>query len=1123
MAKQRSNVGTKRSTSVSLDETQSEAFEQLSSEFNSLATGLNSIDFEKHLAIMASTTDETEMSMKNLNKIIKDQAKTNSRTLKRDKKRLQNLGDELRWWGKMNPLKNKDYKMMKNKVGLEEKNLSNLKRYNTAMGAFLGGMKKGVGAAAGGVGKLVGKLGLLGGGVMIVKKLADEFLKVNKFIADVSKQFGISSKAATAYTKVLAGAEDNTAKFLINMEQLHETASELALQLGGINNLTSEAVEVTAKMQKAFGMTAKDASDLFTSMTLGMGMTADEAERAAEHMRSFAQENGAVASLVLRDLASSSALVAMSMGRSTEDVTAMAIKAQKLGTTFNAMEESNKRFILNFEGSADAIAEINNRLGTSMRSDIMAINAETGNWAENQDMILTAVERYEESGIRSISTEQALENLGGQRMDELIKMTRLRKEGNLDLDKEYAKRRKLDEVIRSGMDIWEKIKGIIMGQLQPAFTYIGRMLNDKIDPIMESITAYASEWGDKLSAAMSGTESFGTKMSKVIMVLAQPLKDLFVGAVEAALDALAKRSTVMSWLVGGDNTERQVAMQEQAAGVATGMGGEWKPPPGTKDGDAMGNVYSSPHMALVGEEGRSEVIIPTERIRNGMPVSKSVADELSSIGVPGYGIGRGRQTSASALSSQIQTSSAANAQYSAAGDPASMRRRTRDFETAANAHREELRRMHRTEHQQQLAVLDAEEANTRAFGAYIGVSTGGGRSQRGGFNIQSMMPALVMGVEKLYDRYADRIPQRWKDVVVSMSKIAQTGMRIYQEGRAYYQAFQQNGVRGVVQRGLQTGHIAQAGVGLANRMANTTRMDAETYEAMGGDAVMGVGGNIKARGGRMGAIGSAMQSPVGQAAGQAGLAGLQAFAGGASVKDSVLAGGDSLAAMGMQSGNPYAMAAAAVWTVGRMLIGRPKSKKKSRKAAMKGLTEALGGRGLSSYGKKKDLQRAMGDGPGSSSYDKTIQAMDRVTGGKLGYDALGGLAAVLIGKGMTASEREGWIEHFEDQLGYKSPTAEAQDAFTAANASPAGRQATGAMPNYGGGGSYGGGGGGRSDFGGGGGDSVNGGQAGSDMVYELRALRRELAEKNGEIRIDMDGREVARVVTSNQEDMALGT
>ena len=52
--------------------------------------------------------------------------------------------------------------------------------------------------------------------------------------------------------------------------------------------------------------------------------------------------------------------------------------------------------------------------------------------------------------------------------------------------------------------------------------------------------------------------------------------------------------------------------------------------------NAMGRVFNSPHIAVVGEGSQNEIIVPTERIRKGLPINEGVARELASIGVPGY-------------------------------------------------------------------------------------------------------------------------------------------------------------------------------------------------------------------------------------------------------------------------------------------------------------------------------------------------------------------------------------------------------------------------------------------------------------------------------------------------------
>ena len=51
---------------------------------------------------------------------------------------------------------------------------------------------------------------------------------------------------------------------------------------------------------------------------------------------------------------------------------------------------------------------------------------------------------------------------------------------------------------------------------------------------------------------------------------------------------------------------------------------------------ATGKYVNSPTLMMVGEEGRGEVVVPTERIRKGLPINKGVANELGSIGVPGF-------------------------------------------------------------------------------------------------------------------------------------------------------------------------------------------------------------------------------------------------------------------------------------------------------------------------------------------------------------------------------------------------------------------------------------------------------------------------------------------------------
>ena len=53
-------------------------------------------------------------------------------------------------------------------------------------------------------------------------------------------------------------------------------------------------------------------------------------------------------------------------------------------------------------------------------------------------------------------------------------------------------------------------------------------------------------------------------------------------------------------------------------------------------GAAAGRVFNRPTLAMVGEGGANEIVIPTDRIRKGLPINAGVARELGSIGVPGF-------------------------------------------------------------------------------------------------------------------------------------------------------------------------------------------------------------------------------------------------------------------------------------------------------------------------------------------------------------------------------------------------------------------------------------------------------------------------------------------------------
>lgn len=81
-----------------------------------------------------------------------------------------------------------------------------------------------------------------------------------------------------------------------------------------------------------------------------------------------------------------------------------------------------------------------------------------------------------------------------------------------------------------------------------------------------------------------------------------------------------------SLVAGGARAIAKKYLGDDAMGVAAQYMGQ----------AASGRVVNRPGLFMAGEGGNREVIVPTDRIRKGLPINSSVAHELGSIGVPGF-------------------------------------------------------------------------------------------------------------------------------------------------------------------------------------------------------------------------------------------------------------------------------------------------------------------------------------------------------------------------------------------------------------------------------------------------------------------------------------------------------
>ena len=168
---------------------------------------------------------------------------------------------------------------------------------------------------------------------------------------------------------------------------------------------------------------------------------------------------------------------------------------------------------------------------------------------------------------------------------------------------------------------------------------------------------------------------------------------------------------------------------------------------------AKGQVVSSPKLFMVGEENKKEVIIPTERIRKGLPINADVAAELGSIGVPGYQAGILNMAAARNRQGQAQqiARSQTTVQQGAQSDPAVIRERELSFQRQAQQERDAQRRMMQEMERKTFEILE-EEKKTAS-----NISTSHGDFRRGVGLFQRIQQAAGQYARKTFNRFTDNL------------------------------------------------------------------------------------------------------------------------------------------------------------------------------------------------------------------------------------------------------------------------------------------------------------------------------------------------------------------------------
>ena len=251
--------------------------------------------------------DQIEATMKS-NKLQAQLEREKKKSVPLQKKMTIQLQQRL----KNSTLLNKGLKETIKSMNLFGKTMSGLK-------GALGGIGKGIAA--------IGKAGVIGGLVVGVKFLIDGLLKVDAAMATLAKRLGSTRESLKGVRDVSIAVQMELGGFGINLEKATTEAANLALQFGSIGYVTKDLVVRSLKLQMAFGLSAQASGELLESLVRNN----IEVETFVTNIGKKSQAAGVLTNLVMKDLASSSQMIAIQSSRGVESMQNLAVEAAKAG------------------------------------------------------------------------------------------------------------------------------------------------------------------------------------------------------------------------------------------------------------------------------------------------------------------------------------------------------------------------------------------------------------------------------------------------------------------------------------------------------------------------------------------------------------------------------------------------------------------------------------------------------------------------------------------------------------------------------------------------------------------------------------------------------------------------
>lgn len=684
--------------------------------------------------------------------------------------------------------------------------LKGMQRPLEALSRFVLGNKNlsGVLTAAGG--------GLLASAALIFK----EFQKIENAVVSISKQTGFYGQQLKNVRDMTIEAYKGNLQFGISMEKNAKSAIGLVTALGSQRRITQDLIKFNAQLADYTGLSADQTGKLMSTMIKGFGMTTNQVKNFIGQLAT-ATAGGQATATIIRDMAANSNLVAMHAAKGAQYLLDMSAYSRLTNVNMNKMQSMTDVF-LNFDSGTELINKLNVAFGGSLNSMEMFSKAMKGDVVGVMDDLhglLSSPQGLRTLQMYPGYARQLGQQLG-MSYDEMLKIAKMTK-SDLELAKQQqGEQARINDILREQRTTFENMKNILISEFLPGFTNLAQRAMTMVKPLKEGVLHVRDIYrqfremlgGSDVKAISTIAVAIPTliAVAKGLIGRGSAINPLWVRDVSGGVDgytgsmfgdyregrrsgmnrrdsaglaglnkmgrmgrvgmgvaALGTVGAAASFLGGGDAIDKVLSLITMIApffgpvgmGIGAGAAALGVLKNTFIDKAATGRVVGSPSLFMVGEENRREVIIPTERIRNGMPVSSDVANELASIGVPGFfdggtvggfatavgGPGYGNRNRGSVASS---------------GSIGEQKRREQESRSINEAYRRDLK----DQHNQRLEALINIERNTADTSTLLGGSGGGGltnvsyrfprRRGGGGLNIDPIkdMPKDFMNAFK---------------------------------------------------------------------------------------------------------------------------------------------------------------------------------------------------------------------------------------------------------------------------------------------------------------------------------------------------------------------------------------